>query len=85
MASLLCSLDSLLRLRWRRCARAHLLRHPVTGLYVAPDAVWTREPAGAVRFASRGQAAAFATRFLCEPAAFELVPADGTSAGLAAA
>ena len=47
--------------------------------------MWTREPAGAVRFASRGQAAAFATRFLCEPAAFELVPADGTSAGLAAA
>ena len=56
----------------------------MTGLYVAPAAVWTDEPAGAVRFSSRSQAAAFAARFLCEPGAFEVVPADGPAA-LAAA
>ena len=84
MAFVLVSLDSLLRLRWPRCARAHLVRHPVTGLYVASAAVWTDEPAGAVRFSSRSQAAAFAARFLCEPGAFEVVPADGPVA-LAAA
>jgi hypothetical protein len=63
---------------------AHI-RLVTTGEYLAPGLAWTAEPAAAIAFADRAEAARFAARHCCEPASVDVTDAAGAAVALAVA